>query len=144
MKANWDGVLRGGVMLILLGAAAGISAERPAVARAQEGPQVFEMTAKKYDFTPTPHVKVGQHFELKVTATDHDHGVQIDMVPDGAPKDTPPGLVADSPENCWKIKKGDTVTIDLTAHAAGTYTIKCCVDCGMGHRHMRGQIVVDQ
>ena len=144
MRENWGSVLRGGAILILFGAAAGISTEHLALARAQEGPQVIEMTAKKYDFTPTPHVKVGQHFQLKVTATDHDHGLDIDMVSDGAAKDTPPGLVADSPEKCWKVKKGGTITIDLTAHAPGTYTIKCCVDCGMGHRHMKGQIVVEQ
>jgi heme/copper-type cytochrome/quinol oxidase subunit 2 len=144
MSSQWAVVVRFGAAMLLFGAAAGISAERPAVARAQDaGPQVFEMTAKKYDFTPTPHVKKGQHFQLKVTATDHDHGVEIDMVPEGAGKDTPPGLVADAPQKCWKVKKGETVTIDLMAQAAGTYEIKCCVDCGMGHRHMKGEIVVE-
>lgn len=143
MSSKWAMAVRFGAAMALLGTAFGISAEHGAVARAQDTPQVFEMTAKKYDFTPTPHVKKGQHFQLKVTAADHDHGVEIEMVPEGAAKDTPPGLVADAPQKCWKVKKGETVTIDLMAQSAGTYEIKCCVDCGMGHRHMKGEIVVE-
>lgn len=131
-----------GVMLFVGGA---MSIAGGGVARAQEsGHQVIEMSAKKYEFAPTPHVKKGTHVELKVTATDHDHGVAIEVVADGAPANTPPGIVFDSPERCWKVKKGESVTIDFVANAAGTYTIKCCVDCGMGHRHMRGQIVVEE
>lgn len=106
-------------------------------------PQVFEMTAKKYEFSPTPHVKKGQRVELKVTADDHDHGVAIEVTPDGAAEGSTPGIVFDSPQRCWKIKKGESATIDFVASIPGTYTIKCCVDCGMGHRHMRGQIVVE-
>lgn len=149
MSTSWAVIVRRKAvwkagMLALLCAAVGISAEPPAAARAPQGPQVFEMTAKKYDFTPTPHIKVGQKFELKVTATDHDHGVSIEATPDGAANSATAGLTFDSPEKCWKVKKGETITIDGTATTPGTYTIKCCVDCGMGHRHMRGQIVVEQ
>jgi heme/copper-type cytochrome/quinol oxidase subunit 2 len=29
------------------------------------------------------------------------------------------------------------------AQTAGNYTFKCCHTCGLGHRGMKGQIVVD-
>lgn len=113
------------------------------VAAQGSAPLVIEMTAKKYEFSPTPHVKMGQKTELKVTAEDHDHGLAIDVTPDGAAQGSAPGLVFDSPQRCWKVTKGGSVTIDFVPSIAGTYTIKCCVDCGMGHRHMRGQIIVE-
>jgi len=107
--------------------------------------QVIDMTAKKYDFPPSPvHVKKGQKVQLKITSTDRDHGVKIPLVPDGADPKGAPGLIFTSPEECWKIKKQETVSIEFVAHTPGTYTIKCCVDCGMGHRHMKGQIIVDE
>jgi heme/copper-type cytochrome/quinol oxidase subunit 2 len=106
--------------------------------------QVIDMTAKKYDFPPSPvHVKKGQKVQLKITSTDRDHGVKIPLVPDGAVAKGAPGLIFASPEECWKIKKKETVTIEFVAQTPGTYTFKCCVDCGMGHRHMKGQIIVD-
>jgi heme/copper-type cytochrome/quinol oxidase subunit 2 len=130
--------------LLLLASTWTVVAEAPRVRAQTEGRQAVEMTAKKYEFSPTVHVKKGTSVELKVTAIDHDHGLDIATVPDGAAADTPPGLVFESPERCWKVKKGQTVTIDFLAQTPGTYTIKCCVDCGLGHRHMRGQIVVEE
>ena len=107
--------------------------------------QVIDMTAKKYVFPPSPvHVKKGQKVQLKITSTDRDHGVKIPLVPDGADPKGAPGLIFTSPEECWKIKKQETVSIEFVAHTPGTYTFKCCVDCGMGHRHMKGQIIVDE
>ena len=49
-----------------------------------------------------------------------------------------------SAEECWKIKKQETVMIEFVAQTPGTYTIKCCVECGMGHGHMKGKIIVDE
>jgi len=107
--------------------------------------QVIDMTAKKYDFPPSPvHVKKGQIVQLKITSTDHDHGVKIPLVPDGADPKGAPGLIFTSPQECWKIKKQETVTIEFVAQTPGTYTFKCCVDCGMGHHHMKGQIIIDK
>jgi len=116
------------------------------VAQAQDqNVQVIDMTAKKYDFPPSPvHVKKGQKVQLKITSTDRDHGVKIPLVPDGADPKGAPGLTFTSPQECWKIKKQETVTIEFVAQTPGTYTFKCCVDCGMGHRHMKGQIIVDE
>ena len=106
--------------------------------------QVIELKAKKYEYSPSPvHVKVGTKVQLKITATDHDHGFKIGTTPDGAERNSQPGLVFSSPEDCWLLKKGETTTIEFMAQTPGTYTFRCCHTCGLGHRGMKGQIVVD-
>jgi heme/copper-type cytochrome/quinol oxidase subunit 2 len=88
-------------------------------------------------------VKAGTKVQLKITATDHDHGFKIETVPDGAmPKDTA-GLIFSSAQDCWQLKKGETTTIAFLAQTPGTYTFRCCHTCGLGHKGMKGQIVVD-
>jgi cytochrome c oxidase subunit II len=106
--------------------------------------QVIEIMAKKYEYSISPiHVKAGTKVQLKITATDHDHGFKIGAVPDGAQPNGTPGLVFTSEQDCWQLKKGETVTIDFLARSPGTYTFKCCHTCGLGHKGMKGQIVVD-
>jgi len=112
--------------------------------RAQnQNAQVIEITAKKYEYSISPiHVKAGTKVQLKITATDHDHGFKIAMVPDGA-QPTAAGLIFTSAQDCWQLKKGETTTIDFLAQTPGTYTFRCCHTCGLGHKGMKGQIVVD-
>jgi len=105
---------------------------------------VIEITAKKYEYSISPvHVKMGTKVQLKITATDHDHGFKIAAVPDGSVPHGTGGLIFTSAQDCWQLKKGETTTIDFLAQTAGTYTFKCCHTCGLGHRGMKGQIVVD-
>jgi cytochrome c oxidase subunit II len=107
--------------------------------------QVIEVTAKKYEYSPAPiHVKRGAKIQLKITATDHDHGFSILTVPDGTDSNGSAGLVFTSPQECWQLKKGETTTIEFLAQTPGTYSFKCCHVCGLGHRGMKGQLVVDQ
>jgi cytochrome c oxidase subunit II len=106
--------------------------------------QVVELTAKKYEYSPSPvHVKAGTKVQLKITATDHDHGFKIGTTPDGAEQNSQLGLVFALSQDCWLLKKGETTTIEFLAQTPGTYTFKCCHTCGLGHRGMKGQIVVD-
>jgi heme/copper-type cytochrome/quinol oxidase subunit 2 len=106
--------------------------------------QVIELTAKKYEYAPSPvHVKAGTKVRLKITAADHDHGFQIATVPDGSQAGSNPGLIFTSPQDCLQLKKGETVTIEFLAQTRGTYPFRCCHTCGLGHRGMKGQIVVD-
>jgi cytochrome c oxidase subunit 2 len=106
--------------------------------------QVIEVTAKKYEYSPEPvHVKRGMKVQLKITATDHDHGFKIAALPDGAAQGGPPGLVFAMAQDCWQLKKGETTTIEFLAQAAGTYTFRCCHTCGVGHKGMKGELVVD-
>jgi cytochrome c oxidase subunit 2 len=106
--------------------------------------QTVEVTAKKYEYSPAPiHVKSGTTIQLKITATDHDHGFSIATVPDGADPNVPAGLVFDSAQECWQLKKGETTMIEFLARTPGTYSFKCCHTCGFGHRGMKGLLIVE-
>ena len=106
--------------------------------------QVIELTAKKYEYSPSPvHVKSGTEIQLKITAMDHDHGFKISAVPDGAPAGSKPGLLFTSPEDCWELGKGKTTVIEFVAQTPGTYSFKCCHLCGLGHRGMKSQLIVE-
>ena len=114
-----------------------------AVGQNAEG-QTIEVTAKKYEYSPAPiRVKSGTTIQLKITATDHDHGFSIATVPDGADSNAPAGLVFDSAQECWQLKKGETTTIEFLARTPGTYSFKCCHRCGFGHRDMKGLLIVE-
>ena len=106
--------------------------------------QVIEVTARKYEYSPAPiHVKSGAKIQLKITATDHDHGFSITTLPDGADSNASAGLVFTSAQECWQLKKGERTTIEFLAQTPGTYPFKCCHTCGFGHRGMKGLLVVD-
>ena len=106
--------------------------------------QVIELVAKKYEYSPSPvHVKAGTKVQLKITAADHDHGFTIATVPDGSEANNKPGLVFTSPHDCVQLKKGETKTIELLAQTRGTYPFRCCHTCGLGHRGMKSEIIVD-
>jgi len=105
---------------------------------------VIELTARKYEYSPSPvHVKAGSKVQLKITAADHDHGFKIAIVPDGSEANSKPGLVLTSPQDCVQLKKGETTTIEFVAQTRGTYPFRCCHTCGLGHRGMKSQVVVD-
>jgi heme/copper-type cytochrome/quinol oxidase subunit 2 len=106
--------------------------------------QVIELTAKKYEYSPSPvHVKIGTKVQLRITAVDHDHGFKIGVDPDVGKASGKSGLVFASPQDCWQLKKGETTTIEFLAQVSGTYTFRCCHTCGLGHRGMRSEVVVD-
>ena len=132
------------VFVLSLGAAE-MAAQAPATSdQGAAGVQVIEVTAKKYEFAPNPiHVKQGTKVQLKITATDHAHGFQIELVPEGADKTDTPGLQFSSDKKCYKIEKHQTETVEFVAQTAGTYHFKCCVDCGFHHRSMKGELIVD-
>jgi cytochrome c oxidase subunit II len=115
----------------------------PVVAEDQKV-QVIEVIAKKYEYSPSPvHVKIGTKVQLRITAVDHDHGFKIGVDPDVGKANGKSGLVFASPQDCWQLKKGETTTIEFLAQVSGTYTFRCCHTCGLGHRGMRGEVVVD-
>ena len=106
--------------------------------------QVIEVTAKKYDFTPSSiRVKQGTKVELKITATDRSHGFKIQEFPEGENKATSPGLVFSSPQDCQKIEEKQTQRIEFVAQTPGTYAFRCCVHCGWHHGSMKGELIVE-
>jgi cytochrome c oxidase subunit II len=110
-----------------------------------EGVQVITVTAKKYEFGPSSiHVKQGTKVRLNITAEDHAHGFKISSYPEGGDKSGEPGLVFSSPQDCIKIEKGQTASVEFTAQRAGTYPFRCCVVCGWHHRAMKGELLVER
>jgi cytochrome c oxidase subunit 2 len=86
----------------------------------------IHMTARKYTFDPNViNVREGDQVELVVTATDRDHGIAI------------PAFGVQQ-----VLKKGVPTTVRFIANKPGTFTFHCSVFCGLGHRHMKGKLVV--
>jgi heme/copper-type cytochrome/quinol oxidase subunit 2 len=81
--------------------------------------------------------------QLRITASDHAHGMKISEVAEGADPKAKPGLIFSGPQDCTKIEEGKTETVDFVADAAGTYPFRCCVHCGWHHRAMKGAVVVE-
>jgi heme/copper-type cytochrome/quinol oxidase subunit 2 len=107
-------------------------------------PQVIDISAKKYEFTPSEiHVHVGAHVELRVHSEDATHGVKLDVYPEGAKDKSTPGLVFDQPDENGKVKKGTDQVVDFVAQQPGTYDFKCAKLCGFSHDKMKGKLIVD-
>jgi len=107
-------------------------------------PQIIEISAKKYEFTPSEfHVHAGAHVELSVHSEDVTHGVKLDAYPEGATDKRMPGLVFSQPNENGKVKKGEDQVVDFVAQEPGTYDFKCAKFCGFGHDKMKGKLVVD-
>jgi cytochrome c oxidase subunit 2 len=95
---------------------------------AAAGVHEIPVTAKKYEFTPSSiHVKKGEHVKLLITAVDHDHGFKLPAF-----------------DIQQELKKGDTTTIEFTADKAGTFRFACSHVCGLGHRRMKAELVVEE
>jgi heme/copper-type cytochrome/quinol oxidase subunit 2 len=93
---------------------------------AQE-PGDIKVTAKKYEFEPAQiRVKKGDHVKLLITAADHDHGFKL------------AAFHVDQ-----KVKKGETATVEFTPDQTGTFPFECSKFCGMGHKNMKGELVVE-
>ena len=107
-------------MLVLLGAGAlGVLAQGES--------NEIKMTAKKYEFSPSAiHVKKGDHVKLVITATDHDHGFKLEAF-----------------QIDQSLKKGEATTVGFTADRAGTFPFECSHFCGLGHKKMKGELVVE-
>ena len=111
--------------IVIAGLAALAAASLPAAA--QTTPNEIKITAKKYEFNPSAiKVKQGDHVRLVVTALDHDHGFKLE---------------AFSIDQL--LKKGEAVTIEFTADKAGTFPFECSHFCGLGHKRMKGELVVE-
>ncbi len=93
----------------------------------QDGWHVIKMTARKYRYDPDViTVKKGEKVRLIMTALDRDHGFELKAF--------------DINQN---LKKGDPTVIEFTAVKVGTFEFNCSVFCGLGHRKMKGRLVVE-
>lgn len=91
------------------------------------GAEVIHVTAKKYAFIPaTITVKRGERVQLIITALDREHGFKLAAF-----------------HINQKLAKGMPTTVEFTADKAGTFPFECSVFCGLGHRHMKGKLIVE-
>ena len=87
----------------------------------------IKVELRKYEFSPgSLHVRKGEQVRLILAAVDHDHGFKLD----------------DFDVN-QKVLKGTTVVVEFTADKAGTFQFRCSSVCGLGHRGMKGTLVVE-
>lgn len=123
IKASWMVV-----GLFTLTVAAGIAQDAAPASGGQGQAAEFKVTAKKYEFDPNViTVKKGQHVKLVITAVDHDHGFKLEAF-----------------NIDQKMKKGDPAIVEFTADKAGTFPFECSVFCGLGHKKMKGKLVVEE
>lgn len=109
-----------------------------------EAPQVVEVLAKKYEFSPSEiHVRKGSRVELKVHSEDDTHGIKLDIYPEGTKHKGTPGLSFDQPSENGKVTKHVDQVVDFIAQESGTYDFKCAKLCGFGHDHMKGKLIVE-
>ena len=114
-------------------------------AQAAQEVQVIEMTAKKYEYSPSPlRVKRGAKIQLRITALDRTHGFKINLSPDGSDKKSDLGLIFSSHnDDCFMLEKGVPTAVEFVARTPGNYSFHCCNRCGIGHGGMKGQMVVE-
>jgi cytochrome c oxidase subunit 2 len=92
------------------------------------GVHEIQVTLRKYEFGPgSLRVRKGEHVKLVLAAADHDHGFELDDF-----------------NIKQKIPKGTTVVVEFTADKAGTFQFRCSNVCGLGHRSMKGTLVVEE
>ena len=88
----------------------------------------IQVTLRKYEFNPgSLRVRKGEQVKLILATADHDHGFKLDEF-----------------NINQKIPKGTTVVVEFTADKAGTFQFRCSSVCGIGHRGMKGTLVVEE
>jgi cytochrome c oxidase subunit 2 len=96
-------------------------------AGASQDPKEIRVTAKKYEYDPAVvTVRQGDRVKLIITALDHDHGFKIDA------------FHVDE-----VLKKGEPATIEFTVDMPGTFPFQCSQFCGLGHKGMKGELIVE-
>jgi len=92
------------------------------------GKHEIQVTLRKYEFSPgSLRVRKGEQVKLIMTAADHDHGFKLDEF-----------------DINQKIPEGRTVVVEFTADKAGAFQFRCSSVCGIGHRGMKGTLLVEE
>jgi len=95
--------------------------------RADEGPRVVAVTAKRFEFVPaTLTLKKGETVRLRVTSEDVTHGLFVRAFK--IDTDIEPGKIEE---------------VEITPETTGTFTAICHHFCGAQHANMKLTIVVE-
>jgi cytochrome c oxidase subunit 2 len=107
------------------GIALAVVAPKTKLARANDNPKVIEITAKKFEFTPSEiTLKKGEPVILRLTSSDRVHGFMS----------KPLKIDTDIPSD---TTKDVSVTPDT-----GDFTVICDHYCGTGHGNMKMKVTV--
>ena len=94
---------------------------------AMSGPRQITLKAKKFEWDPAKiEVRVDEVVEVTLLSEDVKHGFICK------------GLKI----KAVKFKKDQPAMITFTAERPGTFRFKCADFCGLGHRRMKGEVVV--
>jgi cytochrome c oxidase subunit II len=116
-------VVGGGLVVV-----AGLLAAASPRARAEAGPRVIVITARRFEFSPKEiTLKKGETVTLQLKSEDVTHGLFI----------RPLGIDTD-------ISPGGTTEVTVTPQVAGRYRAICDHFCGAGHGGMRMTIIVEE
>jgi cytochrome c oxidase subunit II len=117
-------MLRTGLGVFVLSAISALSGKAQAP---QLGAIEFYLIAVKYNFAPNDiRVKRGDRVKLVITAQDREHGFKL------------AAFHIDK-----RLPKGEAMTVEFTADQSGTFPFECSVFCGLGHKKMKGQLIVE-
>jgi cytochrome c oxidase subunit II len=121
VKNTW----RSSILFAVLVAFVGVTSVWPA--KASDEPRVIEITAKRFEFSPSQiTVKKGHPVTLRLTSQDVKHGFFVKELK----------LDAD-------LHPGKPTEVTFTPQTAGKYLSVCDNFCGSGHGDMRMTIVVE-
>ena len=120
-------LLHGCLIFVVAGLAA--SARPAATAAPQAKPQVIDIDAERFSFTPSEfRVKADAPVELRLRSDDTNHGFRI--------------LGTDINVTIPKRGKG-TMTVTFVPPQPGRYVFECSKVCGAGHAFMRGTLIAE-
>jgi cytochrome c oxidase subunit 2 len=115
--------------LLLVVSCLAVSARTSATAAVQEKPQVVEIDAERFSFSPSEiRVKAETPVEFRLRSEDTDHGFRI--------------IGTDINLTIPKRGKG-TATVTFTPPKPGRYVFECSKVCGAGHSFMRGTLIAE-
>ena len=117
-----------GLMLFSAASSSAVAQSANDTGTPMPGLHEIRVTLRKYEFSPgSLRVRKCEQVKLVLAAADHDHGFKLD----------------DFDVN-QKVQKGTTATVEFTAHKAGVFQFRCSNVCGLGHRGMKGTLVVEE
>ena len=110
----------------LCGITVAVAAPKTTLVHASDNPKVIEITAKKFEFTPSQiTLKKGEPVVLRLTSSDRVHGFMS----------KPLKIDTDIPSDTTK-------DVAVTPDTAGDFTVICDHYCGTGHGNMKMTVTV--
>jgi cytochrome c oxidase subunit II len=114
-------------MFAAIALSAAVAGMIPAQNEASEASVEFKIMAQRYTFAPNEiKIQRGTRVRLVITALDGEHGFKL------------PAFRIEQ-----KLSKGEAVTVEFTADRAGRFPYQCSHVCGLGHRRMKGLLIVE-